>query len=145
MAIKIRYVFGPTKPQGIKLIELLNNLDKKIFPHDELENKYGSYWWIAYDDDKPVGFAGLRVISGYAALLCRAGVVQNYRGIGIHKRLIKAREKMAKKLQVPKIITYTSHENIKSSNSLIKAGYFRYQPTYEWGIKNAIYFCKEIK
>jgi GNAT superfamily N-acetyltransferase len=143
MAIKIRLVCRPEKLVK-KHIETLEQLDEHFFPGVPYPIK-GSYWWIAFDDDKPIGYAGLDPTRfKNKCFLCRAGVVAQYRGTGIHKRLIKARERMARKIGIKRVVTYTSHDNIPSCNSLIKRGYIRYRPGAEYGVDNAIYFSKEL-
>lgn len=113
-------------------IEKLEELDKSIFPKDEPYPKKGCYWWIVEVDGKPVGFAGIKVF-GKTAFLCRAGVKKGYRGRGIHKILIKVREKFCKNhLAVDTIATYVAFDNIRSMNNLIQSGYLAYKPPKKW-------------
>lgn len=128
-----------------EVFAILSDLDAKCFKGEYPYKKVGSYWWIAYLDDEPVGFAGLTpydYIAKPACFLSRAGVLSKARGLGIHKRLILAREKLARKIGYNRIITYTSYENIISANNLIKRGYKLYWPETDWGIKNGLYFEK---
>jgi GNAT superfamily N-acetyltransferase len=143
MAIKIRLVCRPHENNNF--CQVIKELDDYFFPGAPYFGAPGCYWWIAFDDDKPIGYAGLDTVRlKNKAFLCRGGVLSQYRGNGIHKRLIKARERMARKLGFDRIVTYTDHDNIASSNSLIKRGYIRYRPGAEWGVDNAIYFSKEV-
>lgn len=145
MSIKVRYVYGPQKKSD-KYLQDIEDIDCKFFGESvSYKPKEKFHWWLVFDDDKIVGYAGLDTTSlKDKAFLCRAGVLPEYRGLGIHKKLIKARERMAKKLGFDRVVTYTSHDNIKSSNSLIKRGYLLYRPGAEWGINNATYFSKEL-
>lgn len=144
MNITIKCVATPTEMTD-KTFKTLNELDSRCFKGESLYPKIGSYWWIAYADGNEVGFAGLTVydyIASPACFLSRAGVLQSARGLGIHKRMIRARERLARKIGYNRIITYTSYENIASANNLIKQGYLLYTPNHEWGIRNGLYFQK---
>lgn len=145
MSIKIRLVSSPDRVNE-KYIDIIDKLDEKIFGDGYgYPNKEKSYWWAVFNDDNIIGFAGLdTVVFKGKAFLCRAAINNEFRNIGLHKRLIIARERKSKKLGLKEIVTYTSHDNISSSNSLIKRGYIRYKPRVEYGIKNAIYFFKEL-
>ena len=101
--------------------ELLDPLDGDTFPLDGLHPKEGRWWWVAYDDTEPVGFAGLRVI-GNEAWLSRCGVLESHRGYGIQRRLIQARCAYVKRSCLL-IRTYTMCDNTHSANNLIRCGF----------------------
>lgn len=123
---------------------LLNELDKACFPADSTCHKTGAYWWIAYDSKKsPVGFAGLKIMDKSTAFLCRAGVLEEARGKNLQVRLIRARERKARKLNIKTIITYTCL-NVPSINNLIKAGYRSYIPQDPWVGTSMIYWRKVL-
>lgn len=125
--------------------KVLDTLDKEIFYDSPIFDKKGSWWWIVYDDDKPVAFAGLTPYPvNKTMFLSRCGVVKQYRGLGLQKKLIKKREKVAKEREYKRIITYTSYDNIQSANNLIKMGYRLYTPKFEWGMKYSYYLVKYI-
>jgi len=91
MAIKIKKV----DTRDIDIIKTLHYLQKKCLPSDTPYDIKKGHWWIAYDEQLfPVGFAGLVRSYNFSdcGYLCRAGVVENQRGKGIQKQLIKARE-----------------------------------------------------
>lgn len=118
--------------------KLIKKLDKTIFPDDNpVEISKGIYWWIAIDtsSNTPVAYAGSYHMISYAikkSVLHRAGVLSKYRGHGLQRRLIKVRERFAKKEKCKEIVTYTSYDNIHSSNNLIKCGFVLYKPQYPW-------------
>lgn len=144
MSLEIRRVADNNMSDSIGII---NNLDSRCFYGEDLYPKDGSHWWLAYDNYEPIGFAGITIydyIKRPAVFLCRSGVIKNYRGLGLQKRLIRVREKAIKSLGYNRIITYTSYDNIISANNLIKCGYFLYTPDNEWGIKNGLYFEKYV-
>jgi len=144
MDIVIKRVATPDNISD-NIFSILHTLDTKCFVGETPYPKVGSYWWLAYVDDEPIAFAGMTVydyIKKPAAFLSRAGVLPKARGNGIQKRLIRARERAAKKIGQSRIITYTSYDNLISANNLIKCGYTLYLPDHWWGIKNGLYFEK---
>jgi len=130
-------------------IEVVRRLDDKLFKEDAGDKLSGSanhIWWLAYVDGKIAGFAGLQVFASqnYGYLL-RAGVLPEFRGLGLQKALIDARDREAKRLKLECNITYTAAWNHASSNNLIACGYRLYTPQYAWGLKHALYFMKQFK
>jgi ribosomal protein S18 acetylase RimI-like enzyme len=93
-------------------------------------------WWGAWDGSELVGYAGGRLIDTGAYYLSRAGVVPEYRGRGLQKRLIRVRVARARKLGAPRVVTYTNPINAASNNSLIACGFKTTKPwetaTSEW-------------
>jgi len=137
MKILIRNV----DPSKKSITTTLTYLQKKCLPYDEPYDVSKGWWWIAYDEDKPVGFAGLvRSISwsdcGY---FCRAGVLPSHRGQGIQKALIQARLRKAKKVGYRWVITDT-RDNNPSANSLINRGFKIYTPSKPWGYDDTLYW-----
>jgi GNAT superfamily N-acetyltransferase len=130
-------------------LEMIARLDKKIFEGDREDKiKGGDYnlWWLAYVDGKIAGFAGLKVYPGdRSGFLTRAGVLKEYRGQGLQKALIKARDNEARRLGLECNITYTADWNCASANNLIACGYKLYVPQHAYGIKHAMYFWKHFK
>jgi GNAT superfamily N-acetyltransferase len=107
---------------------------------DETDN---GFWWLVFDDAKPVAFAGLlpgkrNIGYGY---LARVGVHPKYRGHGIQRRLIRVRERMARKLGWKGCVSDTTNA-MPSSNSLIHEGYKMFAPKIPWGFTNTIYWRK---
>lgn len=105
----------------------------------------GSYWWIAYCDGLPIGFTGLKPFTAVGrAFLYRSGVLTAFQGNGLQKRFIRIRERLAKKIGLMRMVTYTSEDNLPSANSLISCGYKLYKPKTPWGIAHALYFAKDF-
>jgi len=123
----------------------LSALQAICLPYDQpVDTNFGS-WWIATEDGKDVGFAGLvRTVSwidcGY---LCRAGVVPSYRGRGLQKKFIRVRLRQAQALGWKWVITDTT-DNLASANNLIACGFKLFQPTKPWGFKNALYWRRKL-
>lgn len=138
----------------IRKIDLRNSADvnvimflqRKILPSDTPYKLDHGHWWIAYAEcGKPVGFGGLvRSIrfndTGY---LCRAGVLDNFTGHGLQRRLIDVRLRKAKELGWNWVITDTTN-NPASANSLINSGFKLYEPSAPWSFKNALYWKYKV-
>jgi GNAT superfamily N-acetyltransferase len=126
--------------------KILIYLQKKCLPGDSLFDISTGYWWIVYDENMlPIGFAGM--VRSYrwndCGYLCRAGIIEEHRGHGIQKKLLKIREKQAKKLGWNWLITDTT-DNPASSNSLINCGFKLYAPQKPWGYTQTLYWRKRI-
>jgi predicted acetyltransferase len=121
-------------------------LDELCFPADERVVIGDAYWWVVWHGQDPVGFAGLRVCQAEynrgLAFLCRAGVVPTHRGAGLQKRLIRVREREARRLGVRQLVTYCVAENLASANSLLACGFKLYRPEHRWGGAAAMYWRK---
>jgi GNAT superfamily N-acetyltransferase len=104
------------------------------------------WWWLASHKRHVIGFGALTVGSSdpNSGYLMRSGVLPDWRGQGLQRRLIRARETKARKLGFQYIVTDTTY-NTPSSNSLIKAGYKLYHPKNPWGMKNTLYWRKELQ
>lgn len=127
--------------------EIVQRLDRKIFEGDTPVHMPGSFWWILYANDEPVGFAGVRIIEGgESGYLYRAGILPQYRGKGLQKRLIRVREKWCRKQNLKSCVTYVLPNNTASLNNLLRVGYVSYKPTYVYGPKPrwCVYLRKNI-
>lgn len=129
-----------------KIACALRWLQLEILPSDEPCDTSSGFWWISYDNDLPIGFAGLSQSVRWcdAGYLSRAGVIRSQRGKGIQKRLIRARERKAREIGWRWLITDTRN-NPASANSLIACSYRLFIPSKPWGHTDAIYWRKAIK
>lgn len=123
---------------------LLRELDRKCFPWDSPPAFSGTWWWLAYDGDDPVGYAGLEHLYHDRGFLSRVGVLPSARGHGLQRRLVRARERGARARDLKRMVTYTSKENVVSSNNLIRCGYRLYRPEYEWGKPGSLYWYRDL-
>lgn len=112
---------------------------------------YG-HWWIGYQvnplgpPDFPAAFAGYVVdleAEPGAGYMKRCGVTRPFRGQGLQRRFIRAREAHAKKNGIKRMVTDTT-DNVQSSNSLIRAGYRLYEPQKPWAFSNSLYWYKDL-
>lgn len=123
----------------------LSALQKICLPFDNpYDTNFGS-WWIAVNNNRDIGFAGLvRTVSwtdcGY---LCRAGVIPSARGQGLQKKFIYVRIRQAKALGWKWLVTDTRH-NPASANSLIATGFKMFEPTKPWGCKDTLYWRRRL-
>lgn len=102
---------------------------------------YADALWLAYHGDRPVAYAAMAPSLQWSNVgyLCRAGVIPEYRGLGIQKRLIRVRVNYAKKLNYVAVVTDTT-SNPASANSLISCGFRMYEPMLPWAFKNTCYW-----
>lgn len=123
MTIQIKNV-----PYSLEILDL----HREILPRDEaVKHDKAVKWWTATDTStgELVGFAALTLQdNGTGAFLSMAGVRKSHRGLGIQKRLIKARVRYARKHSVRRCFTYTAPYNPASGNSLISCGFRLYCP-----------------
>jgi GNAT superfamily N-acetyltransferase len=127
-------------------VSVINHLQKEILPSDKLiQTRSRSLVDCLYRIWKTVAFAGLvrSMVWTDTGYLCRAGVLDDFTGHGLQKRLILARVKQAKKLGWNWVITDTT-DNPASANSLINAGFKIYTPGNPWSYKHAIYWKYKI-
>ena len=127
-------------------VSVIKHLQKEILPSDNLYKPDHGHWWVAYTEaEKPVAFGGLvrSMVWTDTGYLCRSGVLDEYTGHGLQKRLIQARIKQAKKLGWNWVITDTT-DNPASANSLINSGFKIYPPGNPWSFRNAIYWKYKI-
>lgn len=137
-SITIRVVDG--KEHG----DTLRALQKECLPADKLADVERGRWWIAYDGNKPVAFAGVH--PSYwtdTVYLVRLGVCRSHRGQGLAKRLIRAVCARAKRLGYRQVVTDTSN-NPASSNAMIACGFRLFGPEKPWALKTSIYFRKAL-
>lgn len=140
-SIKIKSV----DPSKELIADDLKRLHSEFFRLDELIEFDSGAWWIAYDGTKPIGFCGVSASSSWkkTGYMCRAGVKWDYRGKGIHIRLIQVRLRYARKQGWTHLVTDTT-DNCSSANNLIAAGFKMYKPRKPWGLPGACYWIKKL-
>lgn len=121
----------------------IKKLHKKTLPSDEFPSEYSNSW-IAYDKKKPIGFCTISLVDKETLFLSRAGILSDYKGLGLHKRLINVRVRWAKKLGYKKLITYVHPHNIISLRNLLGSKFEVYIPQWEYVGKDFIYLIRKI-
>jgi ribosomal protein S18 acetylase RimI-like enzyme len=125
----------------------LIDLQLTCLPGDTPEIPEKSWWWLAVDSGgNAVGFAGMRPSDSWqkTVYLCRAGVLSEYRGKGIQKRLIRVRLAKARSFGNTHAVTDCTTENPASARSLIAAGFKPYWPQSPWALDNSIYWIRKL-
>ncbi len=154
MGISVRQV-NPKKPE---IYQMLCKLHKASFPpHEERCDYREGFWWIASDtlsgapegseESRPVAFGGLQLFnSDSSGFLASSGVIPEYRGLGIQRKLIRARVRKAQRLNLHRVMSYTSNYKLYSANNLIREGFTLYEPDYseELGGRSWLFFEKAL-
>lgn len=121
-------------------------MHEECFPDLEFQQLHGD-WWVAYDHSKtPVAFAGLwpSLSTPGAGYLCRAGVLPAGRGHGLQRRLIRVREREARRKRWVALITDVDPENPHSMNNLFACGFRAFRPSNPWCGDEWVYLRKII-
>jgi len=138
--VRIRRVFGDYRAA-------VEQADVVCFPgEDPIEWKEADWWVVETDDGEVAGYAGIKYLGYGLWYLCRCGVLPDWRGNGLQKRLIRAREKFARARTArgdELVITDTSADNPPSANSLISCGYRLYEPAHPWR-SDALFWRKDL-
>ena len=91
-------------------LETIQKMDQLCFPHDSRDIEEGDLWWVV-----PAGrgslaaYGGLRIVSdGRVGYLFRVGVLPEFRGRGLQRKLIRSRINHARKLGLERVVSYTT-------------------------------------
>jgi GNAT superfamily N-acetyltransferase len=129
-----------------EIADTLHHLHKLTFADTapDIDPETG-WWWLVTTEHEPVGFAGMRQaytqeLGGY---LSRSGVVEEHRGQGLQRRLIRVREAKGRRFGWKIMLTDTT-DNPASANSLIASGYKLYWPKYPWAFPHSLYWRKNL-
>jgi hypothetical protein len=107
------------------------------------EFKQNRDWWVILDKKKTIiAYCGSIYTQGIC-IFNRAWVDKRFRGLGIHKKLIKIRLNAAKD-SCYVAITYTTKDNYPSANNLISCKFKFYFPEYAYGGDEMLYFHKDL-
>lgn len=104
-----------------------------------------SYWWLAFHDGNPVGFAEVipstRVRN--AGYFSRVGVLKRRCGHGLQLRFMRMMELPARS-NGWNCVASDAADNLASANNFIRAGYRRYEPQYPWAWPHTLYWRKFV-
>lgn len=134
-------MFRITRTTNVELVRALHAL---TFPLDEWIGDDREFWLVR-KDDHAVGFAAaMYQPSTKLVSLDRAGVLPKANGLGIQRRLIKARIRWAGRMGAKGLITYTSQRNYQSMVNLLKCGFRFYIPehTGEYEREDTFHFLR---
>jgi GNAT superfamily N-acetyltransferase len=133
---------NPEKYQGV-----LDAMQLACLPSDELcAYKPDDLWFIAFDAGTPAAFGCVRPLPLDPGVwyLARAGVLDEYQGRGLQKRLIAARLRAAKRAGAGWVYTDCTAVNYGSANSLIACGFKLFKPGRAWALPNSLYWRKAL-
>lgn len=125
-------------------IEELRALNRALLPESTpLED---TDWWAVWAGLEIVGYAGARAPAEWPGVyfLSRAGVLEEARGKGLQRRLVRARVARARRLGCHSCITYTSPDNAPSMRTLIACGFKPYVPEPAYVGASYVYWRKAL-
>lgn len=139
VSVKIKAVDGGDQ----KIASLLIWLQLETLPGDPVIESSEGYWWIAYDGSIPAAFVGMTDVESWrnTGYVARVGVLPDYRGNGLQKRLLAVCERKAKAIGLKQLIS-TTYRNPPSANSFVARRYKTYEPEVRWGAEDTIYWIK---
>lgn len=129
-----------------KDMQSMKSLQKICLPYDRPYFEDKAWYWIGYYNQTPVAFCILVPSLQWrdAVYMARSGVLSEFRGKGLQKRMISIRESFARRRGYRWAVTDTT-ENPASSNSLISRGYRLYEPSMPWGFRHTLYWRKRLR
>lgn len=146
MSYRIREV-DASEDDIAEIIHEFNTTSDVKFPklRDEELEGHNCFWWLAYQNDEPVAFAGLVPSQRYpnAGYLKRAGVIPKHRGNGLQLRFFRARERKARIVGWDTLVSETVTANVISANNFIRAGYLMFEPKEKWA-NDSIFWKKNL-
>lgn len=128
------------------VVETLVDLHRSTFFDTAQVPPFGlGTWWLAYDRDAAVAFAGLVPSTHvrHGGYFSRVGVVERHWGRGLQLRLMRAAEARARRVGWTSIVSDTT-DNLVSANNFIRAGYRLYRPELPWAWPNSLYWRKRL-
>ncbi|WP_439369532.1 GNAT family N-acetyltransferase [Bradyrhizobium sp. DASA03120] len=103
-------------------------------------------WWLAYQGDDAVAFAGVlpstHVRNG--GYFSRVGVLQRHWGRGLQRRMMRVVEARGRRIGWGSIVSDTT-DNPVSANNFIQAGYRLFEPEAPWAWSHSLYWRKLLR
>ncbi len=148
---QIKYVGGPGETSDLEMA-YIHQMEKICFegekPYAYVNKQERCHWWVIMYEGKRIGFSGLELFKTWNpkfGFIFLTGVLPAYRNQGLKKRLVRTMEKKLRTLDIYRMVSYASYDNLPSANSLISLGYKLYQPSDpDWGTKWAYFFRKDL-
>ena len=133
------------KVDPVQYAGVIHGMHRECFPGIVLPQLHGD-WWLAQEGDVLKGFAGLwpSVRVEGAGYLCRAGVMPGARGQGLQRRLIRVREKAARRKGWVALFSDTDPRNAHSQANLIACGYRPFRPSELWSGDDWVYWRRVL-
>jgi ribosomal protein S18 acetylase RimI-like enzyme len=111
---------------------LIAAMDRACFPLDAPAVFAGAHWLIGWDGDKPAAYCAWKTVEHDGVPVgfhYRGGVLADYRGQGLQRRMLRLREDEMRQHGLAKAVTYTDADGAASMRNLIAEGYRPYVPT----------------
>lgn len=131
------------RPIDDATIAALDRVDRKCFPGLRAYNKRDRYsrTWVVEHRGEVVAFACSQDFGDGIVYLSRCGVLPEFRGRGLQRKLIRARVLAAR---FASVYTYTVIGNVHSANNLIACGFRMFAPDDPYaGRISAIYWRRQ--
>lgn len=105
--------------------------------------------WVCTVDGKHAGFASAYNYEDgadgcLASFLDRVGVLPEFSGLGIQRRLMRAWCAWAKRCGAQYATTYTSWNNPLSYHNIQRCGFMLYDPDYRYAGKDMLYWIRAL-
>ena len=137
-----------------KTLSNLKSMQIRCLPEDDLvmpDKSTEGHWFLvhehSYTNIPPILIAFAVMVESTkwydTVYMSRCCVLPEFRGKGLQKRLLRARERHARALGYTWAITDT-RDNVPSSNSLISCGYKLFEPTKPWSFEDSLYWRKKL-
>ncbi|MCW5735613.1 MAG: GNAT family N-acetyltransferase [Enhydrobacter sp.] len=107
-------------------------MDRICFPLDEPPSIEGVEWTIGWDGKTPAAYCAWKTVQQedlQAGFHYRGGVLPEYRGHGLQRRMLRLREAEMRERGLTAAVTYTDADGAASMRNLIAEGYRPYAPT----------------
>jgi len=131
-------------------IDKVRELDAFAFPGIKFPADGEDHtWWLIHDSEQPGKIAGYcgavyRPAHGYV-YMSRAAVAAYAQGKGLQRRMIRVRERWARKQGANRVITYTMLKNYDSICNLLKCGFrFDNPPEERQYIGDDVHYFKKV-
>jgi len=140
----------PEKPPKDDVRKVLAALDLETFGEEDGYDLEGCWWWLCTCPNPrnrrkmiPCAFAGMKPYPDHGTgYLCRVGVLPKFRGRGLQRLLIQKRIQYARKIEMYRVISYTTRATLQSANNLIDCGFRLYKPDFVQDETDWLYFDK---
>lgn len=132
-----------------EIADIIRSFNRETASFPELTDAeldgFHCYWWLAYLDREPVGFAGMVPSQRYekTGYLKRAGVSGEHRGHGLQLRFFKVRERKARSIGWTHLVSECTN-TVYSANNFIRAGFKLFEPEVRWAFENSLYWKKAL-
>lgn len=116
-------------------------LQLACLPYDEPRDFRTDAVWLGLEAGVPAAFCSVRMLDSGEWYLSRAGVLPEFRGKGLQKRMIRLRVAFARKHNPTRVVTDCTPDNYGSANSLMACGFRLFRPERKWSFSYSLYWA----